>query len=61
METNKEEQMKHYTDDQIQAAKVLLETLEVSGLENCKRVVMLRQILDGDKPENEEEANDGAH
>lgn len=53
--------MKHYTDDQIQAAKVLLETLEVSGLENCKRVVMLRQILDGDKPENEEEADDGTH
>ena len=35
-----------YTENHIRTARVLLEELEVHGVENCKRIVMLRQILD---------------
>ncbi len=52
--------MCQYEDEQIKAAKILLEGLEVSGVENCKRVVMLRQILDGQKVEEKESSGDGS-
>ena len=43
-----------YTETQIRTARALLETLEVKGYDNCKRVVMLRQILDSGEKENED-------
>ena len=39
-----------YDDEQIKAANVLLENLSVSGVDNCKRVVMVSQILNSGKP-----------
>ncbi len=39
-----------YDDEQIKAASVLLENMSVSGVDNCKRVVMLSQILNSGKP-----------
>ena len=45
--------MIQYEDAQIRTARVLLEDLEVHGVDNCKRVVMLRQILEGGKKEDE--------
>jgi hypothetical protein len=39
-----------YEDKQIESARVLLELIELRGYENCKNVVMLRQILDSGKP-----------
>ena len=44
-----------YGETQIRTARVLLESLEVRGYENCKNVVLLRQILDS----GEKEATDG--
>ena len=35
-----------YTDDQIRTARVLLESIEVKGYENCKKVVMLKEIIE---------------
>jgi hypothetical protein len=35
-----------YTDDQIRTARVLLVSIEVKGYENCKKIVMLREIVD---------------
>lgn len=44
-----------YTEEQIQSAKILLEGLSVSGVDNCKRVIMLRQILDADQKEKSDD------
>lgn len=46
-----------YDETQIRTARVLLESLEVRGYENCKNVVLLRQILDSG--EKEKETKDG--
>lgn len=35
-----------YTDDQIRTARVLLESIEVKGYENCKKIVMLKEIVE---------------
>lgn len=35
-----------YTEEQIRTLRVLLETTEVKGLENCKNIVMMRDITD---------------
>lgn len=35
-----------YTDEQIRTLRVLLETTEVKGYDNCKNVVMMREIMD---------------
>lgn len=35
-----------YTDTQIRTARALLETTETKGYENCKNIVMLRDIID---------------
>lgn len=47
--------MVQYEDTQIRTARVLLEDLEVHGVENCRRVVLLRQILDGGKMKEDED------
>jgi hypothetical protein len=47
-----------YTDEQFRTLRVLLEGIELRGYENCKNVVMMRQILDnGRKVEVKEEDN----
>ena len=47
-----------YTDDQFRTLRVLLEGIELRGYENCKNVVMMRQILDNcRKVEVKEEDN----
>lgn len=47
-----------YTDEQFRTLRVLLEGIELRGYENCKNVVMMRQILDnGCKVEVKEEDN----
>lgn len=38
--------MTAYTDEQIKTAHILLNQLEIKGLENAKRIVMLQQILE---------------
>ena len=35
-----------YTEEQIRTLRVLLETTEVKGLDNCKNIVMMREIVD---------------
>ena len=35
-----------YTGEQIRTLRVLLETTEVKGYDNCKNVVMMREIMD---------------
>lgn len=52
--------LKAYTDEQWRTLRVLLEGLELRGYENCKNVVMMRQILDnGRNVEIKEEEQDG--
>jgi hypothetical protein len=47
-----------YTDEQFRTLRVLLEGIELRGYENCKNVVMMRQILDnGRKVEVKEDEN----
>ena len=44
-----------FDDTKIQTARVLLEGLEVRGVENCKAVVLIRQILDsGERKETKD-------
>lgn len=35
-----------YTDEQIRTARVLLESIEVKGYENCKKIVTLKEIVE---------------
>ena len=35
-----------YTEEQIRTLRVLLDVTEVKGLENCKNIVMMREIVD---------------
>lgn len=35
-----------YTEDQIRTVRVLLESIEVKGYENCKKIVMLKEIVE---------------
>ena len=46
-----------YDDEQIKAANVLLENMSVNGVDNCKRVVMLSQILNSGKPTENDNDN----
>lgn len=50
-----------YTDDQIRTVRVLLESIEVKGYENCKKVVMLKEIIENlqrvEVSENVEDVN----
>ena len=47
-----------YTEEQFRTLRVLLEGIELRGYENCKNVVMMRQILDNcRKVEVKEEDN----
>jgi hypothetical protein len=47
-----------YTGEQIRTLRVLLETTEVKGYDNCKNVVMMREIIDhGQIVEVKEEEN----
>lgn len=49
-----------YTDQQMQTLRVLLETTEVKGVENCKNIVMIKQIIDqGKRIKVDEEVQDG--
>lgn len=44
-----------FDDTKIRTACVLLEGLEVRGVENCKSVVLIRQILDsGERKETKD-------
>nr|DAT38923.1 MAG TPA: hypothetical protein [Caudoviricetes sp.] len=47
-----------YEETQIRTARVLLESLEVRGYENCKNVVLLRQILDSGEKETKDGKSD---
>ena len=47
-----------YDETQIRTARVLLESLEVRGDENCKNVVLLRQILDSGEKETKDGKSD---
>lgn len=53
--------MLHYSENQIRTARVLLETISVAGYENCKNVVLLRQILDSDIKETEDGKTSGGN
>jgi hypothetical protein len=50
-----------YTDDQIRTVRVLLESIEVKGYENCKKIVMLKEIIENlqrvEVSENVEDVN----
>ena len=35
-----------YTEDQIRTARFLLDSIEVKGYENCKKIVMLKEIVE---------------
>jgi hypothetical protein len=48
-----------YTDEQFRTLRVLLETTEVKGYENCKNVVMMREILDHGRKVEVKEEEDG--
>lgn len=50
-----------YTDQQIRTLRVLLDTTEVQGYENCKNVVMMRDIIDHNQRVNvsDEEVENG--
>jgi hypothetical protein len=49
-----------YTDVQFRTLRALLETTQVEGYENCKNIVMMREIIDhGKKVEVKEEEKDG--
>jgi hypothetical protein len=43
-----------YTEKQIRTLKALLDMTEISGIENCKRIIMMFQILDEHKMVKEE-------
>ena len=47
-----------YEETKIRTARVLLESLEVRGYENCKNVVLLRQILDSGGKETKDGKSD---
>ena len=44
-----------YNDEQIATAKLLLDNIHVNGVDNCKRIVMLSQILESGIKEPAEE------
>lgn len=50
-----------YTDQQIRTMRALLDMTEVHGLENCKNIVMMRDIIDHNQrvDVSEEEVKDG--
>jgi hypothetical protein len=48
-----------YTEKQIRTLKALLDMTEISGIENCKRIIMMFQILEENKKVNVEEVKDG--
>ena len=50
-----------YTDQQIRTLRVLLDTTEVQGYENCKNVVMMWDIIDHNQRVNvsDEEVENG--
>lgn len=49
-----------YTEEQFRTLRVLLDTTEVQGYQNCKNVVMMMDILNhGRKVEVKEEEKDG--
>jgi len=48
-----------YTDEQFRTLRVLLEGIELRGYENCKNVVLMRQILDNGRRVEVKEEEDG--
>lgn len=48
-----------YTDVQFRTLRALLETTQVEGYENCKNIVMMREIIDHGKKVEVKEEEDG--
>ena len=45
--------MVKYSEEQIRAARILLESIETHGIENAKRIVMISNILEkGEKTDD---------
>lgn len=50
--------MKKYNENQIGAVLRLLDGIEVKGIDNCKRIVMISSVLsNGDDHDNSKEQN----
>jgi len=43
-----------YSEESVNNMKILLNNMEVKGIENCKRVVLIAQLLETPEKENKD-------